>query len=207
MNPSSPGALSFSICLTVSSTSSSSIGFNNKSLWYSVMTWGMCLRPSLWEASLSLVRSSRRWKKMSSGWVLDVHGFRQCDLLQFSVWADHCFNGRGRLFVEETSISFSFLEPFHTGFLVPNYLLMMFSFTEFLDQGSFLIPNIYRETWLQPFGLNLFYFVVQLCFCLEHVPKRFFVPFLDFSFKDFNILSELVHPCSCNGWYFLPPFF
>ena len=49
-------------------------------------------------------------------------------------------------FVEETSISFSFLEPFHNGFLVPNYLLMMFSFTEFLDQGAFLIPNIYRET-------------------------------------------------------------
>ena len=48
--------------------------------------------------------------------------------------------------VEETSISFSFLEPFHSGFLVPEHFLLVFSLDEFLDQGSFLLLNIYHET-------------------------------------------------------------
>ena len=110
-------------------------------------------------------------------------------------------------FVEEIGISISFLEPLESRFLVPEYFLLMFSLAKFLDQVCFLLPNVCHETRLHSFDLHLFYFVIQLHFFLKDVTKRFFVPFLDFWFEYFNILLELVHPCSPNGWYFLPPFF
>ena len=110
-------------------------------------------------------------------------------------------------FVEETGISLSFLESLHLGFLVPEYFLMTFSLAKFLDQVSFLLLNVCHETRLQYFDLHLLYFVIQLHLFLKDVTKRFFVPFLDFCFKDFKLLLDLVHLRSLNGWYFLPPFF
>ena len=83
-------------------------------------------------------------------------------------------------FAEETGISLSFLESLHLGFLVPEYFLLMFSLAKFLDQVSFLLPNVRHETRLHSFDLHLFYFVIQLHFFLKDVTKRFFVPFLDF---------------------------
>ena len=49
-------------------------------------------------------------------------------------------------FVKEASILFSFLEPFHSSFLVLLYFLLVFSLTEFLKQKAFLLPDIRCET-------------------------------------------------------------
>ena len=88
-------------------------------------------------------------------------------------------------FVEETSILFSFLEPFHSGFLALVYLLLMFTLDEFLEHKAFLLSDLRQETKLHALILNLFDFTINLQFHQENITKRFFVPLFYVCFEYF----------------------